>query len=198
MLPFTVERIDEASRARRGTLKTAHGSVQTPAFMPVGTRASVTGMTARDLDDLAPEIILANTYHLMLRPGPDALRALGGIHGLMGWRGAVLTDSGGYQIFSQGERCTVDEEGARFQSYVDQRHELLTPERAIAVQEAIGSDVMMVLDHCVPSTSNEARVSDAVERTHRWALRCLAARRDPAQGLFAIVQGGVFPSLRER
>ena len=198
MLPFAIDALDPGSRARRGLLTTAHGAIPTPAFMPVGTRASVTGMTARDLDDLEPDVILANTYHLMLRPGDAALRTLGGIHRLMNIAKPVLTDSGGYQIFSLGGAVTVAEEGARFQSYVDHRYELLTPERAIAMQEAIGSDIMMVLDHCVPSTADEARVADAVARTRRWALRSLAARQDERQGLFAIVQGGVVPALRER
>jgi len=191
-----VNAVDAASRARRGTLTTAHGSVETPAFMSVGTRATVTGLDPADLSAVGAQILLANTYHLMLRPGPELFRRVGGIHAFMGWSGPVLTDSGGYQIFSLSADRTVSERGARFKSYVDQRAHLLSPERSIEMQTAIGSDIMMVLDVCVDSTSDEAVTRAAMERTHRWALRSLAARTNPAQALFAIVQGGVLPALR--
>ena len=186
---------DPGSRARRGTLVTAHGTVETPAFMPVGTRASVTGMTQPELVELKAQIILANTYHLLLRPGPDVFRARGGIHGFMGWTGPVLTDSGGFQIFSLENDRVITEEGARFRSYLNQQTLVLSPERSIEVQEAINSDIMMVLDICLASTVSRAEIHAAMERTHRWALRSLAARRSE-NALFAIVQGGLDPLLR--
>jgi queuine tRNA-ribosyltransferase len=170
--------------------------VETPAFMPVGTRGSVTGLTPDDLRSLGAEIVLANTYHLLLRPGLDSMRRLGGLHGFMGWDRPLLTDSGGFQIFSLPSERTITEQGARFQSYVDCRYHLLTPESSVAMQEAIGSDVMMVLDICLPSTVGEGEVRAAMERTHRWALRSLAARSNGGQALFAIVQGGLSPALR--
>ena len=188
---------DPGSRARRGTLSTAHGPVETPAFMPVGTRATVTGMTPQDLRELKAQMILANTYHLLLRPGPELFRKVGGLHRFMRWDGPILTDSGGFQIFSLPKERVITEEGARFRSYVDHHLEMLSPERSIEVQEAIGSDVMMVLDVCLPSTSGAGEIREAMDRTHRWALRSLAARKNPEQGLFAIVQGGLDPSLRK-
>ncbi len=196
LLPFSVSATDPASRARRGTLVTAHGPVETPAFMAVGTRATVTGLTPGDLAEVGAQVVLGNTYHLMLRPGPELFRRVGGIHAFMGWRGPVLTDSGGYQIFSLPGDRTLSEEGARFRAYTDQRMHMLSPERSIAMQTAIGSDIMMVLDVCVDSRSDAATTRAAMERTHRWALRSLASRMNPAQALFAIVQGGVIPELR--
>jgi queuine tRNA-ribosyltransferase len=196
LLPFDVLATDADSSARRGTLLTAHGRVETPAFMSVGTRATVTGLDPLDLRAVGAEVLLANTYHLMLRPGPELFRRVGGIHAFMGWDGPVLTDSGGYQIFSLSGDRTISEAGARFRSYVDQRLLLLSPERSIEMQAAIGSDIMMVLDECVDSTSDAATTRAAMERTHRWALRSLAARSNPKQALFAIVQGGVVPELR--
>ena len=195
-LPFTVSAVDPGSRARRGTVTTAHGRIETPAFMAVGTRATVTGLTPADLTAMGAQVVLANTYHLMLRPGPELFRRVGGIHEFMGWSGPVLTDSGGYQIFSLDGDRTLTEEGARFRGYTDQRIHLLSPERSIAMQTAIGSDIMMVLDVCVDSRSDAATTRAAMERTHRWALRSLAARERTDQALFAIVQGGVNPELR--
>ena len=193
---FAVGATDPGSRARRGQLRTPRGVVETPVFMPVGTRATVTGMTPAELATLGTPIILANTYHLMLRPGPELFRRVGGIHPFMGWPGPVLTDSGGYQIFSLPADRTMSEEGATFKSYVDGRRHMLSPERSIEVQTAIGSNIMMVLDECIDSTADEATARAAMERTHRWALRSLAARTNPEQALFGIVQGGIVPSLR--
>ena len=173
---FSVGARDPGSRARRGRLETSRGTVETPVFMPVGTRATVTGMTPDDLQTLGAPIILANTYHLLLRPGPELFRRVGGIHSFMRWPGPVLTDSGGYQIFSLPDDRTISEEGARFKSYVDCRFHLLSPERSIEMQTAIGSDIMMVLDECIDSTADEATTRAAMERTHRWALRSLTAR----------------------
>ena len=187
---------DPGTNARRGAFTTPHGRVETPAFMPVGTRGTVTGMTLQDLHALGVEIVLGNTYHLLLRPGPEAMRGFGGLHRFMGWDRPILTDSGGFQIFSLPAERTITEQGARFQSYVDCRYHLLTPESSVAMQEAIGSDVMMVLDICLPSTAGEGEVRAAMERTHRWALRSLAARSNREQALFAIVQGGLSPALR--
>lgn len=195
-LPFAVTAADSGSKARRGALTTAHGRVETPAFMAVGTRATVTGLTPADLRAIGTQVVLGNTYHLMLRPGPELFRRVGGIHAFMKWDGPVLTDSGGYQIFSLAADRTVDEQGARFRAYTDQRLHMLSPERSIEMQTAIGSDIMMVLDVCLDSTKDVAALRDAMDRTHRWALRSLAARTDPRQALFAIVQGGVNRDLR--
>jgi queuine tRNA-ribosyltransferase len=195
-LLFTVTASDSHSRARRGTVVTPHGTVETPAFMAVGTRATVTGLTPEDLTAIGTQVVLGNTYHLMLRPGPALFRRVGGIHAFMKWNGPVLTDSGGYQIFSLAADRTIDEKGARFRAYTDQRIHLLSPERSIEIQTAIGSDIMMVLDVCLDSTKDVAAIRDAMERTHRWALRSLAARADSDQALFAIAQGGVNRELR--
>ncbi len=186
---------DPSTRARRGVLHTVRGKVETPAFMPVGTRATVTGLTPRELRELGAEIVLGNTYHLLLRPGPEAMRHFGGLHRFMGWDRPILTDSGGFQIFSLPGHRTVTEEGARFQSYVDSSYHALSPERSMEVQAALGSDVAMVLDVCVPSTAEPEEIRAAMDRTHRWALRSLAAR-SPEQALFAIVQGGLSLELR--
>jgi queuine tRNA-ribosyltransferase len=195
-LPFSLLGRDPGSRARRGALATRRGIVQTPAFMPVGTRATVTGLTPDDLGAMNAPILLANTYHLLLRPGPELFRQLGGIHAFMRWPGPVLTDSGGYQIFSLPGDRAMTEEGARFTSYIDGRIHLLSPERSLEVQSAIGSDIMMVLDECIDSTADEAASRAAMERTHRWALRSLHAPRDGGAALFAIMQGGLVPGLR--
>jgi queuine tRNA-ribosyltransferase len=153
-------------------------------------------MTPRDLTEIGAQVVLGNTYHLMLRPGPELFQRVGGIHAFMAWQGPVLTDSGGYQIFSLPKDRTISEQGARFRSYVDQRVHMLSPEQSIAMQAAIGSDIMMVLDECIDSNSDQPAARAAMERTHRWALRSLAARENPEQALFAIMQGGVVPELR--
>jgi queuine tRNA-ribosyltransferase len=197
LLPFTVHAVDAQSRARRGTITTAHGPIETPAFMAVGTRATVTGVTPRDLTESGAQVVLGNTYHLLLRPGPELFRRVGGIHNYMRWQGPVLTDSGGYQIFSLPGARTITEKGARFKSYVDERMYMLSPESSIEMQTALGSDIMMVLDVCLSSTSSEADTRTAMERTHRWALRSLAARKNHRQGLFAITQGGINHELRK-
>ncbi len=195
-LPFRVAAVDENSRARRGVLDTPHGQVDTPAFMSVGTRASVTGLTPADLREVGAQVVLGNTYHLLLRPGIELFRRVGGIHRFMRWDGPVLTDSGGYQIFSLSGDRVISEKGATFRSYTNQQKHMLSPERSIEVQTAIGSDIMMVLDVCVDARSDLPSTRAAMERTHRWALRSLAARTDPRQALFAIMQGGIFPELR--
>lgn len=193
---FETLAVDAHSSARTGILSTRRGPVKTPVFMAVGTRATVTGLTPEDLVEVDTPMILGNTYHLMLRPGVEAFERVGGMHAFMNWSGPVLTDSGGYQIFSLSGDREITEKGATFRAYTDQRKHMLSPERSIEVQTAIGSDIMMVLDECVDSRSDEASVRAAMDRTHRWALRSLAARTNPDQALFSIVQGGVSMDLR--
>ena len=197
-LGFELSAVDPTG-ARAGVLHTRRGTVQTPVFMAVGTHAHVRHLSVDDVrDDADAPIMLGNTYHLMLRPGVEVFRKFGGIHRFMNWDRPVLTDSGGFQIFSLPEDRQIFERGAHFRSYVDNSKQILSPERSIEVQQAIGSDIMMVLDVCIDSTSDEAATRAAMERTHRWALRSLKARNlgDPTQALFAIVQGGVREQLR--
>jgi queuine tRNA-ribosyltransferase len=194
-IDFSLHGRDIETAARVGTLITPHGPVSTPAFMTVGTRATVTGLSPTDLRDVGTQVVLANTYHLLLRPGLELFRRVGGVHNFMGWAGPMLTDSGGYQIFSQAGERRITERGAVFRSYVDQRTHLLSPEHSIEIQTALGADIMMVLDECVDARAPEATAREAMERTHRWALRSLSARRSE-QALFAIVQGSVYPALR--
>ncbi|MBX5481346.1 MAG: tRNA guanosine(34) transglycosylase Tgt [Myxococcaceae bacterium] len=197
-LGFELAAVDPTG-ARAGLLHTRRGTVPTPAFMAVGTHAHVRHLSPAEVRDLvdAP-IMLGNTYHLMLRPGVEVLRRFGGIHRFMDWDRPVLTDSGGFQIFSLPGDREISEKGAHFRSYVDNSRHLLSPEKSIEVQQAIGSDIMMVLDVCIDSTSDFDTTLAAMERTHRWALRSLKARDvgDTTQALFAIVQGGVHEKLR--
>ncbi|OFZ19103.1 MAG: tRNA guanosine(34) transglycosylase Tgt [Bdellovibrionales bacterium GWB1_55_8] len=197
-LNFRIEAETDSSLARAGTLTTLHGEVQTPIFMPVGTQATVKTQTVGLLRNAGSRILLANTYHLLLRPGAEVFRKFGGIHRFMNWDGPVLTDSGGFQIFSLPHSRSLDENGARFQSYVDGRMHLLSPEESIGMQKAIGSDIMMVLDQCVPSTAEYPHAKAAMELTHRWARRSLAAREDSPQALFGIVQGACYADLRRQ
>ena len=184
------------SRARAGHLTTLHGAFDTPIFMPVGTRGTVRTQTLAQLEQLDAPIILANTYHLLVRPGLEAMQQVGGLHRWMRWPRSILTDSGGFQIFSLPHARGVGEDGAEFRSYADGTRLLLTPERSIAMQRAIGSDIMMALDHCIASTSTHAQAAEAMALTHRWARRSLAARGDSPAALFAIVQGACFEDLR--
>jgi queuine tRNA-ribosyltransferase len=193
---FRVE--DRDGRARAGLLTTAHGAVETPAFMPVGTAAAVKAVLHRDLRELGAQILLANTYHLLLRPGPELVRELGGLHGFTGWRGPFLTDSGGYQVFSLAKLRRIDDEGVRFQSHLDGSPHLVTPERSIEVQMDLGADVIMAFDECPPGAAPREVVEAATARTSRWAERSRAAHRRADQWLFGIVQGGVHLDLRER
>jgi queuine tRNA-ribosyltransferase len=195
-LDFRLEAQAADSRARAATFRTLHGEIRTPLFMPVGTQATVKGQITQTLEDAGSQILLANTYHLLLRPGPEVFRRTGGIHRFMSWPRAVLTDSGGFQIFSLPETRAIGEEGASFRSYLDGRTILLSPEVSIETQIAIGSDIMMALDQCIPSTADEAAARAALGITHRWAARSLAARGDSPQALFGIVQGALFPELR--
>jgi queuine tRNA-ribosyltransferase len=180
--------------ARTGRVTTARGSFLTPCFMPVGTRGSVRTITSADLEDLGAEVVLANTYHLMLRPGADVVAGLGGLHGFMAWPGTVLTDSGGYQVFSL--EPAVDDDGATFRSTYDGSTHRMTPESAVAVQEALGADIQMVLDVCSPLPSPPEVLREALERTAAWAARARRAHRREDQALFGIVQGGADEGLR--
>jgi queuine tRNA-ribosyltransferase len=193
---FTVSREDLATSARRGQLTTPHGTFDTPTFMPVGTLGTVKGVDPDRLRDTGAQIILANTYHLSLRPGEQTVAALGGLHEFMGWRGPILTDSGGFQVFSLAHRMVVDETGVRFKSHIDGSAVELTPERAVAIQEQLGSDIAMVLDHVVALPNERDIIADAMRRSVRWAERCQAAAKRPDQTLFAIVQGGLDAELR--
>ncbi len=195
-LNFKLEAEATGSRARAATFQTLHNEVQTPLFMPVGTKATVKAQLTRTLEEAGSQILLANTYHLLLRPGVEVFRKLGGIHKFMSWERSVLTDSGGYQIFSLPHARSMGEEGATFQSYLDGKTILLSPEVSIETQKAIGSDIMMALDHCIASTADEATARAALEITNRWAARSLAARGDSPQAMFGIVQGALFPELR--
>ena len=195
-LNFRVEARATGSSARAATFHTLHNEVRTPLFMPVGTQATVKAQLTQTLEDAGSQILLANTYHLLLRPGAEVFRRTGGIHGFMSWKRSVLTDSGGFQIFSLPHSRSMTEEGAVFQSYTDGRTILLSPELSIETQKAIGSDIMMALDQCVPSTSDEATARSALEITNRWAARSLAARGDSPQAMFAIIQGALFKELR--
>ena len=195
-LNFRLEAQATGSRARAATFHTLHNEVQTPLFMPVGTQATVKAQLPQSLEDSGSQILLANTYHLLLRPGPEVFRQMGGIHGFMSWKRSVLTDSGGFQIFSLPHSRAMREEGAVFQSYLDGRTILLSPEVSIETQKAIGSDIMMALDQCIPSTADVATARAALGVTHRWAARSLAARGDSLQSMFAIVQGALFKDLR--
>jgi tRNA-guanine transglycosylase len=195
-LPFTLEATASGSSARAGRFTTLHGEVLTPTFMPVGTHAAVRAQRREDLLESGAQVLLANTYHLMLRPGVEIFEKFGGIQRFMNWPRAVLTDSGGYQIFSLPGSRSIGEQGAEFRSYVDRSVMRLSPESSIAAQRAIGSDIMMVLDHCVPSTVEHGVARAAMELTHRWALRSLAARGDSPQALFGIVQGASYGDLR--
>jgi queuine tRNA-ribosyltransferase len=205
---FRVARVDGAARC--GLMTSPHGVVETPAFMPVGTQGAVKGVTHRDLEQLGVEILLANAYHLLLRPGDDLIARRGGLHRFIGWQRPILTDSGGYQVFSLAARCSVDEQGARFRSHLDGGLHLLTPERAADIQAQLGSDIAMVLDECLASAADRAAAEASMRRTLRWAARArdrMAALRagrapgvvvtNPGQAQFGIVQGGVFPELRE-
>ncbi len=184
--------------ARAGVLHTRRGVVQTPVFMPVATHANIRNLAPEEIRATGARILLANTYHLMLKPGAEVFERFGGIHPFMGWDGLVLTDSGGYQIFSLPADREITEKGAHFRSFYDNSRRLLSPETSIGMQQSIGSDIMMVLDVCIDATSARPETQDAMERTHRWALRSLTAKqaKDSGQALFAIVQGGVFPDLR--
>ena len=208
--PFSFRVTHTDGRARRGVITTAHGAIETPAFMPVGTQGAVKAITHRDLESLGAEIILSNTYHLYLRPGDALIARQGGLHRFIGWPRPILTDSGGYQVFSLSSRRTITDEGAHFRSHLDGSAHLLTPEKAADIQAHLGSDIAMVFDECVAYPCGNDEAGDAVRRTLDWARRARNRMHDlrshpvdgvtvtnPGQAQFGIVQGGVYPDLRE-
>ncbi|MCL4535447.1 MAG: tRNA guanosine(34) transglycosylase Tgt [Bacteroidetes bacterium] len=184
--------------ARAGRLTLPHGEVLTPLFMPVGTQATVKSLAPAELEALGAHVVLANTYHLALRPGPDVVAALGGLHKFMGWPHNLLTDSGGFQVFSLGHLRRVDADGVSFRSHIDGSEQRLTPESAVAIQEQLGADIIMAFDECAPSDADEEHHRQAMVRTSRWAARCRQAQTRRDQSLFGIVQGGLFPYLRRQ
>ncbi|HEY6200951.1 MAG TPA: tRNA guanosine(34) transglycosylase Tgt [Candidatus Binatia bacterium] len=193
---FSVIKKESSSNARLGRLVTPHGEVETPAFMAVGTAATVKAVTPRDLEDAGCRIVLGNTYHLYLRPGVDVIEKLGGLHRFMGWNGPILTDSGGFQVFSLGALRKISEEGVEFQSHLDGSSHKLTPEKVVDIQERLGSDIAMVLDECIPHPAARDYVRASTLRTMRWAERSMRARQKTDMALFGIVQGGMFEDLR--
>jgi queuine tRNA-ribosyltransferase len=197
MAGFAFEVDARDGRARAGRLMTPHGEAETPIFMPVGTAGAVKAVLNRDLDEVGARILLANTYHLMLRPGDALIASLGGLHGFTGWKGPYLTDSGGYQVFSLASLRRVEEEGVRFQSHLDGTAHLLSPERSMEVQMNLGADIVMAMDECPSGEAPREAVAEATRRTTRWALRSREAHRRDDQWLFGIVQGGSHPDLRE-
>lgn len=192
---FTLLHTDTSSHARLGRIATPHGEIATPAFAPVGTQATVKALDPRDLHELGAELILGNTYHLYLRPGADVVAEMGGLHRFMGWDGPILTDSGGFQVFSLAENRKITDEGVEFRSHIDGSRHLFTPEMVVGVQEQLGADIIMVLDECA-EPHDRAYNEQALARTHAWAQRCRAAQTRTDQALFGIVQGGIFPDLR--
>jgi len=202
---FTLQSTSSQSAARRGVLETAHGALQTPFFMPIATKGAVKTLSSYDIERLGSPILLSNTYHLYLRPGIDVLNAFGGLHKMMSWNGALLTDSGGYQVFSLAKMRKITEEGAQFASHIDGSRHLLTPELSMQIQAAIGSDIVMVLDECAPADSTPEYFRDSLARTIRWAERSKvefekgrASSNNPGSRLFGIVQGGTSVELRKQ
>ena len=200
MTAITYELIkkDERTGARAGILHTPHGSFLTPIFMPVGTQASVKGVSPDELKELGAGVILSNTYHLFLRPGMELVREAGGLHRFMNWDGAILTDSGGFQVFSLGKLRKITEDGVTFRSHIDGSKKFLSPEVSMEVQMALGSDIVMAFDECVPYPADYDYTKASTERTTRWAERSKRAMTSERQGLFGIVQGGMYKDLRER
>lgn len=196
-IKYTLEAKD--GNARAGVIETPHGKIETPVFMPVGTQATVKAMTKEELETIHSQIILGNTYHLYLRPGDKLVNDFGGLHKFMNWDKPILTDSGGFQVFSLGELRKIKEEGVHFRSHLDGSKHFLSPEKSIEIQNNLGSDIMMVLDECPPGMSSREYLIPSIERTTRWAKRCVDANKNKdRQGLFAIVQGGIYEDLRDK
>ncbi len=200
MASMTFELIKKSARskARRGRITTLHSVIETPVFMPVGTQATVKAMKPEEVRDMGADIILGNTYHLFLRPGHELIREAGGLHKFMNWSGSILTDSGGFQVFSLGKMRKITEEGVRFQSYLDGSRHMLTPESVVEIQTALGSDIMMAFDECAPYPADRRYIKDSLERTTRWLKRCKEAHTNTEeQALFGIMQGGMYKDLRK-
>jgi len=195
-LDFKVLAVDKQTKARCGEIQLANGKIPTPVFMPVGTQGTIKTLTPEYLKETGTKIILCNAYHLCLRPGEKIIRQLGGLHKFMGWGGAIITDSGGYQVFSLTGLIKVSDNGVEFQSPIDGTRLFLTPERMTQIQNDIGADIIMAFDECVPYPCEQDRASVAVKRTLNWAERCLSAHKNKQQTLFGIVQGSVFKELR--
>jgi queuine tRNA-ribosyltransferase len=193
---FQIIHTSSENQARVGRIHTPHGYIDTPAFMPVGTQATVKSLTPEELHDLGVQIFLANTYHLYLRPGHEVISTLGGLHRFMHWDGPVLTDSGGYQVFSLAKLREISDQGVTFQSHLDGSKHLLTPEKAIEIQEALGSDIMMCLDECTPYPATHAEAQRSLALSSEWARRCKESLNTGHGALFGIVQGGMFEDLR--
>jgi queuine tRNA-ribosyltransferase len=196
MFEFELIATDPATGARAGRFHTPHGILETPVFAPVGTQATVKALKPADLKAIGATLVLSNTYHLYLRPGDELIRDLGGLHHFMGWDGPILTDSGGFQVFSLSDTRKMDQDGVTFQSHIDGSYHRFTPEKSVAIQENLGADIIMAFDEC-PPPDDYAYVKESLSRTHPWAERCREAQTRPDQALFGIVQGGVFPELRE-
>ena len=195
-ITFTTEHKDNEARA--GLLKTPNGTIETPVFMPVGTQASVKTLDYRDLEEIGAEIILSNTYHLHLRPGDDLIKRAGGLHKFMNWKRPILTDSGGFQVFSLGKLRKITEEGVYFNSHLNGEKLFISPEKSIEIQNNLGADIIMAFDECPPYPSEYGYIKQSLHRTTRWAKRCIDANKNKdEQGIFAIVQGGIFEDLRE-
>lgn len=194
---YTVNKKCNSTLARTGCLETPHGKIQTPVYMPVGTQATVKAMTPHQVKDTGAEIVLANTYHLYLRPGHELVKEAGGLHKFMAWDKPILTDSGGFQVFSLGALRKITERGAEFSSHLDGSKHMLTPEKAMEIEQALGADIIMAFDECTEYPAEYDRVVGAMGRTHRWAERCKKAKTREDQALFGIVQGGVFEDLRK-
>ncbi|NMA02413.1 MAG: tRNA guanosine(34) transglycosylase Tgt [Clostridia bacterium] len=199
-MSFKFELIKECkdTKARVGKLHTPHGIIETPIFMPVGTQATVKSLSPEELEDLGAQIILSNTYHLYLRPGHDLVQEAGGLHKFMNWDKPILTDSGGFQVFSLGDFRTIKEEGVEFRSHLDGSKHLFTPEKVIEIENALGADIIMAFDECAPYPCSFEYAKDSLERTTRWAERCKKAHQREDQALFGIIQGGMYRELREQ
>lgn len=198
-ISFELLKEDKDTKARLGIIHTPHGDVETPIFMPVGTKATVKAMTPEELKEMNAQIILSNTYHLYLRPGHDLVKEAGGLHKFMNWDRPILTDSGGFQVFSLGSMRTISEKGVDFRSFIDGSKHFISPEKSIEIQNALGSDIMMAFDECAPYPADHDYVKKSLERTTRWAKRSLEANANPeTQSVFGIIQGGVYRDLREQ
>jgi queuine tRNA-ribosyltransferase len=197
MAPFSFELIAQDGNARAGIFHTPHGDILTPIFAPVGTQATVKAVTPTQLCEIGAQLVLANTYHLYLRPGADLVAEMGGLHQFMHWNRPILTDSGGFQVFSLAEMRKIDDDGVTFKSHIDGSTHRLTPEKSIEIQEKLGADIIMAFDECAPPY-NRAYTQEAMNRTHAWAERCQRAHTRPEQALFGIIQGGSFSDLRQQ